>query len=99
VLVLAWITLAIRHRYYLHMHHWFLALLMTPLTQTGSPLLTLIAVGFCAAQFVEGASKWCVLPATVYVVSLFALSRLRHVVCVLGSRVRFPPPPHPPGPH
>lgn len=62
VLVLAWITLAIRHRYYLHMHHWFLALLMTPLTQTGSPLLTLIAVGFCAAQFVEGASKWSCAP-------------------------------------
>ena len=58
--LLGWITIAIRHRYYLHLHHWFLGVLLMPLSHTSSPLLSLAAIGFCGAQFVEGAAKWCV---------------------------------------
>ena len=91
--VLAWITIAIRHRYYLHLHHWFLGILLMPITHTLSPLLSLAAIGFCAAQFVEGAAKWYVRCRVAHAVSTLLCGRsgvmaVSAGVCFAAGRVR-----------
>ena len=59
---LLWVSHAVRDTHYLHLHHWAAGILLTPLCHVGLPLVSLLNLGFCAAQFVEGASKWSAAP-------------------------------------
>lgn len=57
-----WCTCAVRQRFYLHLHHWMVGAVLMPVCHTEYPVLSLALLGICAAQFVEGASKWSCAP-------------------------------------
>jgi hypothetical protein len=60
------ITFALRKSHHLHLHHWFLGLVLLPacIVELPGPLggysevYSLALVGFSLSQFVEGASRW-----------------------------------------
>ena len=65
-LAIACIALWMKKRWYLHLHHWFLGLvLMRAAQQTPAPripLFDLFLTGLAASQFVEGAARWSCAP-------------------------------------
>jgi hypothetical protein len=55
--VLTGITLLLSANYYLHLHHYFLALILMPFVRFAHPVCT-VTQGFLAGVYVEGASRW-----------------------------------------
>ena len=57
IALLAGITWAMRERYYLHLHHYFLFGFFVPFTRFRQPV-SLVCQALCAAIYVEGVSEW-----------------------------------------
>ena len=59
---LSFVTWALRRRYYLHLHHWFCGLVLSPLAVCDPPWWSGVLLGVALGQFVEGASRWSCAP-------------------------------------
>jgi hypothetical protein len=59
----ATVTAVARARYYVHLHHWMMGLVLSPLCATDiGPAWCLMCLGFALSQFVEGAARWSCAP-------------------------------------
>ena len=48
--------------YYLHLHHWFMGLALSPLAVCEPPWWSGVLLGVALGQFVEGAARWSIAP-------------------------------------
>lgn len=60
--VFAWLTRLLSGRYYLHLHHWFVGLALSPLGRTRSVGLALMLQGVVAAQAIDGTARFSCAP-------------------------------------
>ena len=60
--IITFLAFIYRKKYYLHLHHWFLGLILMRAAQQGNPHNDLFLTGLAASQFIEGASRWSIAP-------------------------------------
>lgn len=56
------VSYAVRERYYLHLHHWALALALLPMSACSSDAASAFLAAFCIATFAEGSVNWGAAP-------------------------------------